>query len=211
MIPFNTESFLKRIDRELASYEVYSSVIELILNKYFQETDEHMYLDEFFNAYMEHGHELDLKLVRSVIRSTDFKSWAEYYLPDHMSELSEKFTFSEDGKRVIIYRSITTNYDWIDKARTQSKIKAGIFWSFSYNTAIPHWGNSSDKNTYVFSGDISFRDVDWFSTILLNLSSLTEDEQEIRTFSNRKIKDFKVNEEGNFFVITFSPSKHIVT
>jgi len=206
IVPFKSTNFIKRMDRELSRYEVQSSVVDIILNKYFQETDCTNYLDSFITEYMENGGDISLKIIRQIIRSNDFNLWAQDHLCFHFKELTRKFVIKDN--RLIIYRSITTKYDWIKFASKCNKINLGLFWSFRYDGAYPYYGNENHTK-YIFKASVSLRDVDWFTTILLNLSELSYDEQEIRLFKNRKLKDFSVETVGEFFITNFSSKKKI--
>jgi len=167
---YEANAFIKRIDRELNDMMVFSSIIELISDKFYPRHDDSeintSLRDEFYKSFIEGN--LTKKIIRKVLRSYDFECWTEWNLQSIIDDFLNDLNF-KDGK-LTIYRAITTNYDWIKVSALSKKIKLGDCWSYDYNGAIPYYGNVKDKNHYIFMGDISPRDIDWYHTILFNLS-----------------------------------------
>ena len=206
---YEANAFIKRIDRELNDMMFFSSIIELISDKFYPRHDDSeintSLRDEFYKSFIEGN--LTKKIIRKVLRSYDFECWTEWNLQSIIDDFLNDLNF-KDGK-LTIYRAITTNYDWIKVSALSKKIKLGDCWSYDYNGAIPYYGNVKDKNHYIFMGDISPRDIDWYHTILFNLSQSYSHEKEIRLFSNRTIKNFRVEKKGELFVYQFNYKKKI--
>jgi len=193
---FNSDYFLKRIDKELNSFENKEFITSVISNFYFQEVDScySKYEEQFFSEYLEES-EVSNKLLRSIIRSKMFNEWFEEFIYHKIDSFLKNLTFEDNQLK--IYRAITAGYDFIEKVRVVNKFNAGIFWSYDYEYAIPYNGCPSE-DTYIFHANVNLSSIDWYKTIMLNLVEVYgEDEKEIRLFKNRKIFNFSVEKEDH--------------
>jgi len=201
-INFSTSLFVRRLDRNLfQDFEVFESTKEILANLFFKDIDS-KYEDKFFKLMIED--EVTIKFMRKILRSNEFESWAEDYLESYISEFLDKLTYLKKSNSIKIYRSITCTYDWINKASKSKKISTGNCWSYLYEGAIPYHGCPSDQE-FIFHGEINLSNIDWFRTIILNLVfPYGEDEQEIRTYAKKRIKNFSVERVGDILHSQFS-------
>jgi hypothetical protein len=199
------DNFLKRIDKNLCSYEE-KTFIEEVISNYFLIDNDSKYEKDFFKELLSEGSgKTSNKLIRNIIRSKLFQEWFEQFIENKVKNFIEKLTF--DKKNIIIYRAITAKYDYIEKVKNINSVKLGNCWTYKYEGAIPYNGCPSE-DTYIFHGKTSISSVNWYKTFMLNIIEIYgEDEMEIRLFDNKKIKDLTIEKEDYLFHFRFKNKK----
>ena len=205
---YNNVSFIKRIDKELSSdYMIKDGIVSIILDHYFEDRD-CIYEDEFIQSYMEG--EIENKLIRCIVRSKDFHEWFDESFFKMKNSLLEKLEINNKNQ-IKIYREIKVNFDWVKYAQKTNKVKIGECWTYKYEKALSYYGPKDYKEQIIFESLISFNDVDWFKTFLYNMSSIFQEECEIRTFSSKKLRSLTVEKKGELFKYQFDPKKKFFT
>lgn len=133
----------------------------------------------------------------SALRDVDFMKWADYEYEYHFDINKEKFeSIIKDDDTIDIWRCIMVSDNWVNNF-PKSVRRLGIFWSFSENSAEPHWGYNDEirKNLVKMKSNVKNEYVDWISTLRLSMDFSAEGEDEIRLFKNTPIelKEMHIN------------------
>jgi len=206
-INYNFDTFLKRLDKELFSnYEVHTFLENILKDFYLIDMADSIFYNDFYDQLVSEG-AVDIKIIRQIIRTSEFYIYFKDFMNKKVKDLISKLTFVDN--KIKIYRAITCNYDFIDKVKSVNKISLGIFWSYCYEGAIPYNGCPSE-NEYIFFAEININNIDWFHTLILNTCEIYgEDEQEIRTFSNKKVYNFSIEKVGE--LLHYTVKKNVKT
>ena len=118
-----------------------------------------------------------------------FKNWLEGYVEarynNAFNTISDESTF-ENG-RIKLWREMTVSEDYIKHLLTQGK-HLGIYWSFTDSAAEAYWANSKKKLYVKLESSVDKSQINWETTIELNMNPTGEDEKEIRLFQNTPLK-----------------------
>jgi len=206
-INYNFDTFLKRLDKELFNnYEVYIFLENILKDFYLIDMEDSIFYNDFYNQLISEG-TVDIKIIRQIIRTSEFYIFFKDFMNNKVEDLISKLTFVDN--KIKIYRAITCNYDFINRVKFVNKISLGIFWSYCYEGAIPYNGCPSE-NEYIFFAEININNIDWFHTLILNTCEIYgEDEQEIRTFSNKKVYNFSIEKVGE--LLHYTVKKNVKT
>lgn len=115
----------------------------------------------------------------------DFKHWFKGWAQDRIWDAWGEFSHLFDGEgNATLYRVITAPENWDPTTR-----HPGIYWSWDKDAADAHWGDFSDGNfKWRMAGVINAKDVDWTSTLAMNVQPDYKDEKEIRIKDGAPVK-----------------------
>ena len=119
----------------------------------------------------------------------DFKNWLEYKIDFRFNKAIENIeqeSTVENG-RIKLWREMTVSEDYIKHLLTQGK-HLGIYWSFTDSAAEAYWANSKKKLYVKLESSVDKSQINWETTIELNMNPTGEDEKEIRLFQNTPLK-----------------------
>lgn len=119
----------------------------------------------------------------------DFRGWFKGWATDLIWDAWGNFSHLFDSQgNATLYRVITAPANW-----TPGDRHPGIYWSWDKDAADAHWGDFSDGQVkWRMTGIINMRDVDWESTISMNILPDYKDEREIRIKEGSPVKLVKV-------------------
>ncbi len=123
--------------------------------------------------------------------SEEFKSWFINWIEEQVWDAWGNFAHLFDGDgNATLYRVITAPRDW-----TPGDRHPGIYWSWDEDAAEAHWGDFSDGQVkWRLTGVINMRDVDWTTTLSMNVQPDYKDEKEIRIKDGAPVKLMKVEQ-----------------
>lgn len=152
----------------------------------------------------EHGRKPTEAKVQSLMRKI-LEEKAEDFFFERLDEIADslKAHLEIEGDKAIVYREITVPDEgeflvYLSSGLPMPKFKGiGVYWSFDRDSAQAHWGNGSHEHTVLMKGRVDLSDIDFKTTILLNLHpSLGEDEAEIRLKAGAKVEVVAINDES---------------
>jgi hypothetical protein len=178
------------------------------LNESFSDIDSTDILtDEFIKDFIEsdecgglldyyiEDNNLDFNDKDEIQNSDDFFNFIKSDLTSYYENFMDNIYDIISNNTLKIYRSITVDDDWLDNFIIDNR-NIGIYWSFDENAAEPHWGEYG-KNEVIFEALINENEIDWKTTIELNVNPTYSDEKEIRLFENTELNiiSIKFNDE----------------
>jgi hypothetical protein len=137
----------------------------------------------------------DEEQIAEIKDSADFKNYVKYDLEYKFDETVHNLASHITDGKVSMWRVILVKPEWIQHL-SQYGGRLGIYWSFEKNAAEPHWGEYG-KNEVIFEALINENEIDWKTTIELNVNPTYSDEKEIRLFENTELNiiSIKFNDE----------------
>ncbi len=155
------------------------------------------YCTDLLNFYIEE-YDLEDEDEGVVSNSPEFFSYVKDELESNLEEAKENIYYRIDYKtnKIRIYRAISVNDNWIEHLKTQGK-RLGIYWSWDYGSAEPHWGYGKINNIAIIEAEIHEMYIDWKTTLEMNTNPVFSHEKEIRLFKNTpiQIKSITINDE----------------
>lgn len=182
--------FLNNINENFSDYDKDDILTDDFIKNFIDFDD----IESSLDYYIEEN-DLDINDKYNIQNTDGFfdkiKTELTYYFDDFMDNIYDNL---KNGK-LKIYRKIKVDNEWLENFLIVNK-NIGIYWSYDENAAEAHWGVDGN-NEVTFEALIDENEIDWKTTIELNINPNFSEEKEIRVFDNIKLNiiSIKYNDE----------------
>lgn len=153
---------------------------------------------------------LDEDDIDEIRESEDFFN----YIKTELENMLETATYNiencidEDGY-IKIYRAMTVDENWLEHLAKKGK-RLGIYWTWDFKCAEPHWGYSKNKKIAIITAIIDEKYINWKDTMELNIDFNCGDEHEIRLYKNTPLEIINISIDDEDIDISFLENKTLI-